>query len=166
MPELGALPPRWQPLDTTGKQFFARTPAPRPQSSLGDRSTVGPFWPQFLTLAAGSRWFQKGAPLASVLRQEAGTVGECRALFLRAGRRLSSSRPLAALPSTEGSSFLLAGQLAGPPPESWLLEQGVFSAEQSPLALRLGASGGVLGASASGDGCPGGGDGDAGLCKS
>lgn len=87
-----------------------------------------------LTLAAGSRWFQKGAPLASVLRQAVGTGWHGRALFfLAGGDRLSSSEQESATTSPAGSSFLLAGQLL---PLTRLLPQGVFSRE-----LRLPGSG-------------------------
>lgn len=90
--------------------------------------------------------------MASVLRQEAGTAGHCRALFFRRGERLSSSEPVSGAPSTAGSSLRLAGQPLTLPPSSRALEQGVFSGGPGPAAATAAghwAGGGVLGS-----GCP------------
>lgn len=86
------------------------------------------------SLAEGSRWFQKGAPLASVLRQDANpSPGANSASRLRFDVDGPSSSEQDSPVSLEDRSLFFTGQVLDDPDSRPFASTGVFSRELSPL---------------------------------
>lgn len=86
------------------------------------------------SLAEGSRWFQKGAPLASVLRQDANpSPGASIASRLRFDVDGPSSSEQDSPVSLEERSLFFTGQELDDPDVRPFASTGVFSRELSPL---------------------------------
>ncbi len=86
------------------------------------------------SLAEGSRWFQKGAPLASVLRQDANpSPGANSASRLRFDVDGPSSSEQESPVSLEERSLFFTGQELDDPDTRPFASTGVFSRELSPL---------------------------------
>lgn len=86
------------------------------------------------SLAEGSRWFQKGAPLASVLRQDANpSPGANSASRLRFDVDGPSSSEQDSPVSLEERSLFFTGQELDDPDTRPFASTGVFSRELSPL---------------------------------
>lgn len=86
------------------------------------------------SLAEGSRWFQKGAPLASVLRQDANpSPGANSASRLRFDVDGPSSSEQDSPVSLEERSLFFTGQELDDPDIRPFASTGVFSRELSPL---------------------------------
>lgn len=86
------------------------------------------------SLADGNRWFQKGAPLASVLRQDANpSPGANSADRQRFDVDGPSSSEQDSPVSLDERSLLLIGQVVDDPDVKPFASTGVFSTELSPF---------------------------------